>query len=104
MTTQVSKQAENVFRFVSISEVLKMAINIANEKPITFDEAGLLLPHHQKPSHCTWWRWSRKGTYGVVLETVVVGGRRFTTAEAVHRWIVNTTAAATDPKRRRRAG
>lgn len=42
----------------------------------------------------TVWRWSRSGVRGVVLESFVSGGRRFTSREAYERFVIRTTAAA----------
>ena len=55
------------------------------ERPITFNEAADLdlLPEKARPAYSTWWRWWKKGINGVRLATVVVGGRRYTTASAV---------------------
>jgi hypothetical protein len=69
-----------------------MAIDLSVEHPLTFQEAGRPLP--RQPNLSTWHRWRLRGVRGVRLETVVVGGRRYTTAEAVSRFIAATTAAA----------
>ena len=42
----------------------------------------------------TTWRWAQRGIKGVRLETINVGGRRFTTTEAFARFVEATTAAA----------
>jgi len=43
----------------------------------------------------TAWRWATHGVRGVVLETIVVGGRRrLTSREAIRRFVVATSAAA----------
>lgn len=39
------------------------------------------------PHIATRWRWAGKGVRGVRLETIVVGGQRFTSVEAVSRFI-----------------
>jgi hypothetical protein len=59
-----------------------------------------------RPHVSTLIRWWRDGVRGVKLETVVVGGRRFTSIEAVHRFIsrlseprsVRNATAITDRK------
>ena len=48
----------------------------------------------KRPSPACMWRWYRKGINGVLLETVVVGGRRFTTKVAWTEFVRRTTAAA----------
>ena len=40
-----------------------------------------------RPHSSTLMRWWRRGVKGVKLETVVVGGRRFTSIEAIQRFI-----------------
>lgn len=47
----------------------------------------------QRPHAATLHRWRLKGVSGVQLETVRVGGRRFTSREAVRRFIERSTAA-----------
>lgn len=42
------------------------------------------------------WRWSVTGCRGVVLETIVVGARRFSSREAVERFVEATTRAANE--------
>jgi Protein of unknown function (DUF1580) len=39
-----------------------------------------------RPSPATIYRWALKGVRGVVLETVMMGGRRYTSVEAVDRF------------------
>jgi len=69
-----------------------MAIDLSAEKPITITEAAKLAPG---PVHvATIWRWLLKGCRGVRLESIVSGGRRYTSAEALERFIAATTALA----------
>lgn len=42
----------------------------------------------------TTWRWARKGVKGIKLETVNIGGRRYSSLEAFGRFVDRTTAAA----------
>ena len=44
-------------------------------------------------------RWRLKGCRGVRLETVMLGGRRFTSDQALDRFFAATTAAADDQAR-----
>lgn len=46
-------------------------------------------PH---PTTCN--RWVRKGVGGIVLPSLVIGGRRMTTVRAFREWINETTEAA----------
>ena len=70
-----------------------MAIDITKECPIPFDLAATFLGNGFRPTYSTWWRWWRHGIRGVHLETVLVGGRRLTTADAVERFVTATSAA-----------
>ena len=47
-----------------------------------------------RPHPSTIWRWHRQGVHGIRLETVLVGGTRYSSVEAVQRFIERTTAAA----------
>ncbi len=69
-----------------------MAINISEESLLPILEAVGLFPG--RPHVATLWRWISKGVRGVKLETIVSGGRRFTSHEAVNRFIAATTAVA----------
>ena len=48
------------------------------EELLSLAEASRLLPN--RPHVSTLWRWCRRGVKGVRLQTVIVGGRRYTTA------------------------
>ena len=69
-------------------------IDVQREQPISFNEASRFLPDNRRPGFSTWWRWSTHGIRGVKLETIMVGGRRCTTAEAVRRFFERVTAVA----------
>jgi len=47
----------------------------------------------------TVWRWTLRGVRGVMLETISIGAKRFTSAEALERFVEATTAAARGPAR-----
>ncbi|MCA9235682.1 MAG: DUF1580 domain-containing protein [Planctomycetales bacterium] len=47
-----------------------------------------------RPHPATLFRWRQGGRHGVRLETLLVGGRRQTSVEAVRRFIQQTTAVA----------
>lgn len=63
-----------------------------DETLITLTEATKLLPG--RPHAATVWRFYARGVKGVKLETIVSGGRRFTSREAIARFIARTTAAS----------
>jgi len=69
-----------------------MASKIIFDHPNLLDETLLSLPAACKhfpvpPSRSAVERWIRKGRDGVVLETVLICGRRYTTKEAIDRFI-----------------
>lgn len=75
------------------------------------------IPVNRSPAHfpvrphlSSVWRWSLNGVRGIKLETFVVGCQRFTTKEAIARFISATTARANGeptpvrtPRQRQRA-
>ena len=67
-------------------------IDIANETVIPIAEA----PHHipGRPSLATVWRWVLNGTRAGKLESVLIGGRRFTSLKSIQRFAEQCTAAA----------
>ena len=68
-----------------------MALDLSQEHLVTLTEAGRIIPG--SPHFSTLWRWYQRGIRGARLETVIVGGRRFTSHEAIARFIARTTAA-----------
>jgi hypothetical protein len=62
-----------------------MSIDTTREVPISFHQAPKHIPG--RPHVSTLHRWRLKGTRGRRLETFLVGGRRFTTVEAIHRFL-----------------
>lgn len=74
-----------------------MMIDPLQEPLIPISEIGRSsLP--RPPSPACLWRWHSKGVNGIRLETVRVGGRRYTTKSAWKKFIQATTDAATDAK------
>jgi hypothetical protein len=67
-------------------------IDIANETVIPITEAPQHIPG--RPSVVTVWRWVLNGTRAGKLESVLVGGRRFTSIESIQRFALQSTAAA----------
>lgn len=65
-----------------------MPIDIHTEQLCTLSQAARLLPrlnaNHISPNAI--WRWCRRGVGGVHLEHVRIGGRIFTSAEALNRF------------------
>lgn len=60
-------------------------------KPIA--ELATQLP--DPPSAATLWRWHAIGISGVRLKTVRIGGRRYSTSEAIDKFIEDVTALPT---------
>jgi hypothetical protein len=67
-------------------------IDIQSETLLTFAEAVHTLPG--RPHLSTLHRWRLRGVRGIRLETCLIGGRRFTSREALERFSAATTAAA----------
>ena len=60
-------------------------VDIANEQVLTLAEAAARCPG--RPNLSTVWRWCLRGARGVKLESFMRGGRRFTTAQSLDRFI-----------------
>jgi hypothetical protein len=69
-----------------------VAIDIRREELLTLGQASRSLPG--KPALSTCWRWHRKGVRGIRLETIVIGGKRFTSAQAIERFALALTTAS----------
>ncbi|HTQ40768.1 MAG TPA: DUF1580 domain-containing protein [Pirellulales bacterium] len=66
-------------------------IDITQEQLLTFPDAARLLPGNVHVS--TLHRWRLRGIKGIKLETAVVGGRRYTSREALSQFSAAVTAA-----------
>jgi Protein of unknown function (DUF1580) len=69
-----------------------MSIDIRVEQLLSFPAASKTL--QSEPHVSTIHRWRLKGIRGVRLETILVGGRRYTSLEAIERFAAATTAQA----------
>lgn len=85
-----------------------MTIDIEHEELLTIAQAAKRLPSH--PHVSTVWRWVLYGVRGTKLESVLIGGLRYTSAQALERFVAGTTAKAAGqpaptrtPRRRERA-
>lgn len=67
-------------------------IDIDVEALVSIREAPRHIPG--TPHIATIFRWATRGVRGQQLETIVRGGRRYTSLEAIGRFIEATTAAA----------
>lgn len=63
-----------------------MTETLTSESRISFNS----LAREQNVSIPTVWRWAQRGIRGHVLESLSIGGRKFTTREAFARWVART--------------
>ncbi|MGZ0172893.1 MAG: DUF1580 domain-containing protein [Planctomycetales bacterium] len=72
-----------------------MPIDARTEELLTLTQAARRYrPPDARPlAPSTIWRWHKKGISGVRLETVCMGGTRYTSAEALQRYFAQVTAA-----------
>lgn len=80
-----------------------MAICIASEDLVTLPQAGRYVPGG--PSASTIWRWHLRGIRGHRLEATLIGGRRYTSRQAIERFLraINGASAAAPSAARLRA-
>ena len=82
-------------------------IDITRESTVSFAAAPAIIPG--RPHISQVYRWASRGLRGIRLEWVQVGGQRYTSREAIQRFISRLTAAAggeaapTPPPARRQA-
>jgi uncharacterized protein DUF1580 len=67
-----------------------MSVRIFEETRLSLSAAASRIGVHVGTLH----RWRLRGVRGVRLETIVIGGLRYTSAEALERFVAATTAAA----------
>jgi hypothetical protein len=71
------------------------------EELLTFAQAATLLPRRRggsKVATSTLWRWSRRGSRGVVLRTIRVGGNVYVSREALTDFIAARSAVDHAPQ------
>lgn len=70
-----------------------------DEQIVTFTEATKLLPpiNGRRPCASTIWRWARKGIQGIRLESMRIGGRYVTSAEALERFAIALAEVGANP-------
>lgn len=83
-----------------------MAIDSRVETLIPFTQAGEAFPGKDRVSPATLHRWRLHGVRGCRLETLLVGGLRYTSTEAIDRFIQaqndESSAVTMTPAQRRR--
>jgi hypothetical protein len=82
-----------------------MSIDPLSDELLTLPEAAAILPRRRKDtkgkntkvSASTLWRWHTRGSRGVRLEIVKVGGQTYTSREALRAFIEARSLAGTAP-------
>ena len=69
-----------------------MSIDTALETLLTFADARTAFPGDRRLSLATMHRWRERGVRGVRLETLLIGGHRYTSREAIDRFITAQNA------------
>lgn len=69
-----------------------MSVTLA-ESLLTLKAAAKILPGH--PHYATLFRWGQRGCRGIRLETILVGGIRYTSREALDRFIAGCSGLST---------
>ena len=69
-----------------------MGVDFGSETLLSLSQAAKSLPG--RPHLSTIFRWHLRGVKGIRLETCCIGGKRFTSVEALKRFSDETTAAA----------
>ena len=66
-----------------------MVIDLERERLLPLREVARLFPGRtgRGVSMATVWRWVMQGRKGICLETVFIGGQRYSSIEAVSRWV-----------------
>ena len=77
-----------------------MAIDVSSETLISFQEAPKHIPG--TPHISSLHRWRLRGVRGRRLETVICGGRRFTSKQAIERFMLADEGGETDASDRKR--
>ena len=76
--------------------VTHMHLDFTREQGIPLSEVPRHLPNRngKKIHYSTIYRWATKGARGRILETALIGGVRYTTVEALHRFQSGETATS----------
>jgi len=76
-------------------------IDVEHEKLMSLPDVAAMLPgrRRRKLALSTVWRWIKRGRKGVRLESIVIGARRYTSREAVLRWLAQLNEVESSPQR-----
>lgn len=66
-----------------------MTIDATKEDLVSFNDARCAFPGRDRLSLATLHRWRLHGVRGTKLETILIGNRRFTSKQAIARFIAN---------------
>ncbi|KAA5546027.1 DUF1580 domain-containing protein [Roseiconus nitratireducens] len=69
-------------------------LHLLTEDLVSIPDAAKLFPSSARPHQATVWRWQNRGLRGVKLETVRIGQHRFTSRQAVTRFLERTQQPA----------
>jgi hypothetical protein len=71
--------------------------DLPDDKPMNLRTAARYIGSitGETPHISTLWRWCLKGSGGVKLDSICVGGKRFVTRTAIRRFVENSTAKRT---------
>lgn len=64
-----------------------MTIDVKTETVVSFSDARSAFPGDRRVSLATLHRWRQRGIRGITLETFLIGGLRYTSLEAIDRFI-----------------
>ena len=75
-----------------------MRLDLRRETGLPLREVPNWIPkrHGKKVHYSTVYRWATKGARGRVLESVFIGGVRYTTIESIERFLTTRTRAIPD--------
>ncbi|MBW3600187.1 MAG: DUF1580 domain-containing protein [Planctomycetes bacterium] len=88
---------------------MRKAIDLENESALAINETPAYVQRltGRRPGLSTCWRWVLRGSGGTKLDSFLLGGRRYTTKEAVARFFARESrsdpAPVRTPKQRERA-
>lgn len=80
-----------------------MAIDVDVEELIPFQQAPAHVPGPRKPCLQSLHRWRLRGARGRMLDTILIGGIRYTSAEAIRRFIYGDAVSTPQSAPRRKS-
>lgn len=74
-----------------------MSIDLQSESLLSLQQSRTAFPGGKRLSLATLHRWRLKGVRGTRLETILIGGQRYTSTEAIGRFIAAQNASDSRP-------